>query len=140
MVAKAITGPGRGSQVVTGTGRTLPREAPFPGPYLVEERLPADGTDRKLYLAGRSVRGLLKPSTLDDSHTTSGTAFKPDRAQVDLAFRVQAALGVHLLGVDLLHTPAGPVVVDVNAFPGFRGVPDAAALVTEHLMEHLAGT
>lgn len=138
VVAKAFTGPGRGSQVVTGTGRTLPGEAPFPGPYLVEERLPADGTDRKLYLAGDSVRGLLKPSTLDGPHTTSGTPFEPEPAQVALAREVQATVGVHVLGVDLLETPAGPVVVDVNAFPGFRGVREAAALVTEHLVEHLA--
>lgn len=138
VVAKAFTGPGRGSQVVTGTGDTLPPQAPFPGPYLVEERLPADGTDRKLYLAGCAVRGLLKPSTLDGPHTTSGTPFTPDPAQLDLAVRARQALGVHLLGVDLLHTPSGPVVVDVNGFPGFRGVPGAAELVAAHLLEHLA--
>ncbi|MEE6280605.1 ATP-grasp domain-containing protein [Georgenia sunbinii] len=139
VVAKAFAGPGRGTQVVTGTGRTLPRDAPFPGPYLVEQRLPADGTDRKLYLAGRVVRGLLKASTLEGRHTTSGTPFEPDAVQVDLALRVQRALGAHLIGVDLLHTPTGPVVVDVNGFPGFRGVPGAVPLVTEHILEHVAG-
>lgn len=137
VVVKAFAGPGRGAQVLAGTGDTLPREAPFPGPYLVEERLAADGTDRKLYLAGRAVRGLLKPSTLDGPHTTSGTPFVPDAAQLGLAARAQRALGVHLVGVDLLHTPGGPVVVDVNGFPGFRGIPDAAELVAEHLREHL---
>ncbi len=137
VVAKALAGPGRGARVVTGSGSTLPRDAPFPGPYLVEQRLPTDGTDRKLYLAGRAVRGLLKPSTLAGPHTTSGTPFAPDPTQVGLAAQVQRALGVHLVGVDLLHTPTGPVVVDVNGFPGFRGIADAATLVTEHLLEHL---
>lgn len=137
VVVKAFTGPGRGAHVVTGTNRTLPQQAPFVGPYLVEQRLTADGMDRKLYLAGNAVRGLLKPSTLEGPHTTSGTPFVPDDAQVDLAVRVQQVLGAHLIGVDLLHTPTGPVVVDVNGFPGFRGVPEAVTLVTDHVLEHL---
>lgn len=32
---------------------------------------------------------------------------------------------------------AGPVVVDVNDFPGYRGIPDAPALVAEHLLTRL---
>src|SRR5699024_8007556 len=104
--------------------------------YLVEQRLATDGTDRKLYLAGDAVRGLLKPSTLDGPQTTSGTPFVPDTEQLQLAQRVRQVLGAHLVGVDLLQTPSGPVVVDVNGFPGFRGVPDAASLVTAHLRAH----
>lgn len=137
VVAKAFTGPGRGAQVVTGDGRTLPRDAPFSGPYLVERRLVTDGTDRKLYLAGDAVRGLLKPSTLEGPHTTSGRSFTPDAAHVALARTVQRALGAHVLGVDLLDPPDGPVVVDVNGFPGFRGVPGAAELVTDHVLGHV---
>ncbi len=136
VVAKALAGPGRGAWVVTGSGRTLPREAPFPGPYLVEPRLPTDGTDRKLYVAGDAVRGLLKPSTLQGPHTAAGQVFEPDAELVELALRTGHALGAHLYGVDLLQTPGGPVVVDVNAFPGYRGVPGAAAAVGDHLARH----
>src|SRR5690625_1437628 len=103
VVVKPVTGPGRGSQVIAGTSRTLPDTAPFPGPYIVEERLPADGIDRKLYLAGDTVWGLLKPSTLEGPHATSGAAFEPDPDQLELAARVQQVLGAHLIGVDLLH-------------------------------------
>lgn len=45
-------------------------------------------------------------------------------------------LGGHLLGVDVIATPAGPVVVDVNGFPGFRGIEDAPALVAAHIRAH----
>ena len=51
VVAKALAGPGRGAGVVTGNRETLPGRAPFPGPYLVEPRLQAEDTDRKLYVA-----------------------------------------------------------------------------------------
>lgn len=36
----------------------------------------------------------------------------------------------------MLRAPDGPVVIDVNAFPGFRGVDGAPALVAAHLREH----
>ena len=32
---------------------------------------------------------------------------------------------LRLYGVDLLVTEHGPIIVDVNSFPGFRGVPGA---------------
>ena len=36
-----------------------------------------------------------------------------------------------LYGLDLVITEKGPVIVDVNSFPGFRGVPGAdSALVS----------
>lgn len=136
IVVKALSGPGRGSQVLAGTADTLPADAPFPGPYLIEPRLPADDTDRKLYIAGTAVRGLLKPSTLTHPHVTAGTPFVPNEELTELALEVGHALGAHLFGVDVLATPDGPVVIDVNAFPGFRGVDGAPALVAAHLREH----
>lgn len=136
VVVKALAGPGRGATVVAGNGATLPAEPPFPGPYLVEPRLATDGTDRKLYVAGDQVRGLLKPSTLEHPHTTSGTPFQPDAALTELALETARVVGGHLLGVDVIATPNGPVVVDVNGFPGFRGVKDAPALVATHIREH----
>ncbi|WP_349829019.1 ATP-grasp domain-containing protein [Brevibacterium litoralis] len=135
-VVKALAGPGRGASVMAGTGATLPAQAPFPGPYQVEARLPAEDTDHKLYVAGEAVRGLRKPSTLTHAHVTTGTPFAPDTELTDLALEVGRVLGAHLLGVDVVRTPTGPVVVDVNAFPGFRGVADAPALVTAHLLDH----
>lgn len=139
IVVKALSGPGRGSQVLAGTAATLPAETPFTGPYLVEPRLVAEDIDRKLYIAGDEVRGLLKPSTLTHPHVTSGEPFTPDEELAELALATGRALGVHLFGADVLHTPDGPVVIDVNAFPGFRGVDGAPGLVAAHLREHAAG-
>ncbi|MDQ4069776.1 MAG: hypothetical protein M3203_09965, partial [Actinomycetota bacterium] len=44
-----------------------------------------------------------------------------------------AALGLEIFGVDLVVGGDGPVVVDVNGFPGFKGVPPAAAWIADHL-------
>ena len=50
-----------------------------------------------------------------------------------VALRVGRALGLELFGLDVIESPGGPVVVDVNYFPGYKGVPDAGALIGEHL-------
>lgn len=134
VVVKAVSGPGRGRAVLTGP---LPEEPPLDGPYLVEELIEHDGTDRKLYVAGDHVSGLLKPSTLARGHTTDGTPFEVGPELASLARRTLAHLGLHLAGVDVVIGPDGPVVVDVNAFPGYRGVAGAPAAVAEHLVAHV---
>ena len=137
IVVKSLVGPGRGETVMPGTAATLPGEAPFEGPYIVEELLDFDGTDRKLYVVGDEVRGLLKRSTLEHTHSPAGEPFSPADELVELALRTRQALGAHLVGVDVVETPEGAVVVDVNSFPGYRGIADADRLVAEHLLAHV---
>lgn len=52
-----------------------------------------------------------------------------------IAAQVGAVYGLDLYGVDVLLGPDGPVVVDVNDFPSFRQVPDAAARVARAVLE-----
>jgi ribosomal protein S6--L-glutamate ligase len=51
-----------------------------------------------------------------------------------LARAVGAAFGLELYGVDVLVSERGPVVVDVNPFPGFRRMPSAGAAIAGHVM------
>ncbi|MCW2900718.1 MAG: ribosomal protein modification protein RimK, partial [Streptosporangiaceae bacterium] len=48
---------------------------------------------------------------------------------------VGTVYGLDLYGVDVLLGPDGPVIVDVNDFPSFRQVPDAAARVARAVLE-----
>jgi len=49
----------------------------------------------------------------------------------DMVQAIGRAFDLRLYGVDLLLTEHGPMIVDINSFPGFRGVPNAdTALVT----------
>ena len=52
---------------------------------------------------------------------------------VELARRCGRAFGLTLYGLDLIEGPDGPVIVDVNYFPGYRGVPGAAERVAEQV-------
>jgi len=137
-VVKSAGGPGRGVSIVVGTGEELRVERGLDPPLLVQDYVVAGEVDHKLYLVGDQVRGLLKPSPLAVGHTTEGAAFTPDPELVDLARQVRARLDLDFLGVDVLVAEAGPVVVDVNDFPGYRGLPDVPELVADHLMARAA--
>ncbi|HVL98691.1 MAG TPA: hypothetical protein VM324_05315 [Egibacteraceae bacterium] len=135
VVVKAVAGSrGRGIHLTDRPG-ALPADPPFAGPWIAEERVPADGLDRKLYVIGSGVSGVLRtwpPRTLGDK---LGTAFEPSEVEHAVARRAAGAVGLSLAGVDVINGPEGPVVVDVNAFPGFKGVPDAAARIAAHLAD-----
>lgn len=134
-VVKATDGwVGRGSGVLIAVDGELPAQPPFDGPYVIQEFIPNDGETLKLYVAGHQVRGLIKHYTATRSTTPRGVPFAVAPALISLAQEVGTALGLEIYGLDVLNGPAGPVVVDVNPFPGFRGVPDAAQLVAEHLL------
>jgi ribosomal protein S6--L-glutamate ligase len=132
VVVKAVMG-SRGAGVALIDDGSLPDAPPFAGPWLVEERIAHDGRDRKLYVVGDRVDGVLRrwpPRGLEDK---LGSPLPVDTDLADLARRAAGALGLTLAGVDVVVGGGGPVVVDVNAFPGYKGVPGAAGRVAEHL-------
>lgn len=132
VVVKAADGSvGRGGRVVFSEASGLPIDRPFDGPYLVEERVNHDGTDRKLYVAGSTCFGLLKPWPRTEE---PGTPFDPPTELRELAFDVGRATGLEIFGVDIVQALEGPVVVDVNVFPGFRGIEGAGEAVARHVM------
>lgn len=130
VVVKAVDGgPGRGVGVVV-PDEPLPTLPPFSAPYLVQSYVAGDGWDRKLYVAGGRTFGLLKRVA---SSGPAAEAFSPSELLRTLAVRVGEVLSLELYGVDILEGQDGPVIVDVNGFPGFRGVEGAAEAVSEHL-------
>jgi ribosomal protein S6--L-glutamate ligase len=51
-----------------------------------------------------------------------------------LAQRVGQVFGLDLYGVDVLETPQGLMLVDINDFPSFYGVPRKVASVAEYIL------
>ncbi len=136
VVKAARDATGRSARVVLLTGPV--DRPPFDGPWLVQEAVASDGVDRKLYVTGAHVRGLLKPALgVPVDAARAPERLDPDDGLTVLARAAGAALGLHLYGVDVLLGPGGPVVVDVNAGPGYRGVAGAAEDVAAHLLAHL---
>jgi ribosomal protein S6--L-glutamate ligase len=94
-------------------------------PVTVQSYVPNDGYDRKLYVVDDVVLGLSRPSPLLDGDPERRTAIAVPAVWSRLARRAGRLLGLRVFGVDLLVSASGPVIVDVNAFPGFRGAPGA---------------
>ena len=53
--------------------------------------------------------------------------------------RCGQAFGLGLYGLDLIETADGVRVVDLNFFPGYKGVPDAAPRIADYIEGHASG-
>lgn len=148
---RAVSGIAAGRPVVAktplgsrGKGVTLLDQGDaFPagsrGPWLVQDRIPGDGWDRKLFVVGPHVHGTLRRWPARSLAEKLGRPLRPDAEMADLALGAGRVFGLCAYGVDMIGGTDGPVIVDVNAFPGFKGVPGAAGLLFDHLLGHLEG-
>ena len=79
----------------------------------------------------------LEPNASKEDFPIPAQELPADWAHITL--EIGRVFNLRLYGVDLLITERGPIIVDVNSFPGFRGVPGAdsalAALVERLLSE-----
>lgn len=107
-------------------------------PMLVQELIPGPGEDLKVYVVGEQVFAVAKPFS-ETSFTVAGRPVPVEPEVRDAALRTGAALGLGLYGLDVIESPDGPVVVDVNYFPGYKGVPDAAALIADYVDAYAQG-
>lgn len=94
-----------------------------------------DGLDHKLYVIGEQVFGVRRvwpPQTLEDK---LGEPFEVGDEMKEIALRCGRAFGVGLYGVDVITSNECPFVVDINTFPGFKGVPNAAQLLADFVAQ-----
>jgi ribosomal protein S6--L-glutamate ligase len=93
-----------------------------------------DGRDYKLYVIGKKVFGVRRvwpPKTLEDK---LGEAFDVSDEMKQICFACGKAFGIDLFGLDIITSDGKPYVVDINTFPGFKGVPEAAELLANYLV------
>jgi ribosomal protein S6--L-glutamate ligase len=128
---------GEGVRVVRSEAELLalppPRE-----PLLVQELLPGPGVDLRVYVAGERVFATRKPFSAR-SFSVPGEEVPVTDEVRRIALRCGEAFGLGLYGLDLIEAPDGPRVVDVNYFPGYKGIPDAADAVAEYVIRYAEG-
>ena len=98
-------------------------------PVVAQEFAVTDGFDIKVWVIGDDLSAARRRSALqviDKSSDQRLDAADLPEHWTRAARGAGAALGLQLYGVDLLITAGGPVVVDVNPFPGFRGARNPA--------------
>jgi ribosomal protein S6--L-glutamate ligase len=102
------------------------------GPIMAQEYVDGPGEDVKLYVVGEDVFAVRKPFS-PTSFTVPGQPCAVDSDLRDIARRCGRALGLGLYGLDVVEGPRGPVVVDLNYFPGYKGVPDIAPVIADYV-------
>lgn len=101
---------------------------------LAQQYLPSDGYDLKLYVIGDEVWSTRKPSPFGTATAQrKGHPVPLTDAWRDLALRCGRIFGLELYGLDCIETPEGPVVIEVNDFPNYTGVPTSDARLAEYV-------
>lgn len=100
--------------------------------YLAMRYVENTGYDIKLYVTGQEVHAIVKSSPLHG--TVQEKEVPVDRQMLKLARRVGQVFGLDLYGVDVLETPQGLMLVDINDFPSFYGVPRKVPSVAEYIL------
>lgn len=126
-VAKPIFGSrGRGiARVSTATAAAAAVSAGGLG-YL-QEFLPHAGWDVRVLVIGDQTFAMRRIAAAGEWRTNISLggrpeAFAPPTGWLELARRAAAAVGADVAGVDILPTDDGPVVLEVNAVPGWQGL------------------
>ncbi|MBQ3309500.1 RimK family alpha-L-glutamate ligase [Candidatus Saccharibacteria bacterium] len=83
------------------------------------------GTDIRAFVVGSRVVASMRRQSLDDDFRSNlhkggeGTIIKLTDEEKRLAINASRAMGLHIAGVDLMRSSRGPLVLEVNASPGF---------------------
>jgi ribosomal protein S6--L-glutamate ligase len=116
----------------------LSRIPPPDYPVIIQEFIEGKGEDLKIYVAGDQVFGVQKPFS-ETSFAVPGRPVPITEEVRDLALRCGRACGLGLYGLDIIESPRGPFVVDVNYFPGYKGVPGAGPLIADYIDGYARG-
>lgn len=110
-------------------------------PVIAQELVPNDGFDLKFWVIGGHVSVARRPCALEVRRKDQDVEIDPATLPAEItraAVRAGAALGLELFGADVVLDGGRPVVIDVNAFPGFRGADGAATHLADFLERHAA--
>jgi ribosomal protein S6--L-glutamate ligase len=105
-----------------------------PRPILLQEEVPSDGLDLKLYVVGDWVAAIRRPFPARTEAEKRGRPSEVPPPVREAALACGRALGLELYGVDVLTHGDRFWVVDVNAFPSYRGVAAGPRRVAEYLL------
>lgn len=103
------------------------------GPLFAQRYHRPQGLDRKIYCIGNQIFGVERVWPALTYEQKVGRPFTITPRLRDIALRCEAAFGVDLMGLDVVFSGDQPYVVDVNSFPGFKGVPDAALRLADYI-------
>lgn len=91
--------------------------------------------DYKAYAIGDYVHALKRIFPATTKAEKEGTPVGDDPELVDLVRRCGKLFGLDLYGVDLVKTRKGYSVIEVNCFPGYKGVPQGGERISRFILD-----
>src|SRR5262245_61412489 len=92
--------------------------------------------DYKAYAIGDYVHAIKRVFPATTKEEKLGTPVGDDPELADLVRRCGEVFGLRLYGVDLVKTPKGFSVIEVNCFPGYKGVPQGGERISRFILEN----
>ncbi len=109
----------------------------------VQKMLETPGKDLGIVFLGGDYLGTYARQSTGawNTSTSNGGKYKPyqpSKELIDLAWKAQDLFGLDFTCVDIMETPEGPMVFEVSAFGGFRGLLVACELdASLHFADHV---
>ena len=101
--------------------------------FLAQQYIENNGFDIKLYVVGTEVFAVTKRSPLHPEIQVEKRLIPVSPELRELALQVGKIFGLDIYGLDVVETPRGPMIVDINDFPSFGQVPEAIRLVSTYI-------
>lgn len=103
---------------------------------LMQQALPSEGLDTKVYVIGDEVFAIKRPFPAVSMADKLGRPCAVSEAMRRLALSVGRLLGLKIYGIDMLETARGYYIVDVNFFPSFIGVEEAPTRLADYIINY----
>ena len=101
---------------------------------LAQPYLPNPGYDIKLYNTGTDVFAVMRKSPLHPGAAVVEQLVPVTAEWRALAVRVGRVFGLDIYGLDIIDTPHGWMILDINDFPSFGQVPHAAQRIADTIL------
>ncbi len=95
----------------------------------VEEFVKNPGVDHRLFVIGDEVaaaeeRKAVKEGEFRANIAVGGEpiAYKPTDEEIEIALKASNVIGMEICGVDVIPSDRGPLLIEVNDGPGFKGI------------------
>ena len=102
--------------------------------FLAQHYIENTGFDIKLYVMGKEVYSVAKRSPLHPDVEVDKQLIPITLELHQLALHVGTVFGLDIYGLDVVETPQGLVVVDINDFPSFGHVPQAVRRISDYIL------
>ncbi|MCD4739622.1 RimK family alpha-L-glutamate ligase [archaeon] len=111
----------------------------------VEEFIKNPKEDHRLFVVGEEVPAAMKRKCMKEGEfraniTIGGKPekYKPTEEEIDIALKAANAIGMEVCGVDIIPGDNGPMLIEINDGPSFKGISTVAGInLYDHVMKFI---